>query len=196
MPGRKRIFKRPKAALHYRKLFLIATEGARTEPIYFGIFNSLQTTIHIKLLPAIKHKSSPLHTLRRAKKFVDEKGLKKEDEVWLVIDRDQWDEEQLEEVFLGCGVSHYNLSVSNPQFEYWLLLHFEDGKGVSGSKDCTQRLKRHLPQFEKGHLEVHKIQPGIQDAIDRAEAKDTPPCEDWPRTNGSTVYRLVKKLMG
>ena len=110
------------------------------------------------------------------------------------MDRDQWTDEQLEGVLLGCRASTFNLAVSNPQFEYWLLLHFEDGSGVSSSRDCTQRLMRYLPNFDKGHLEIQKLEPGIPDAIHRAEAKDTPPCEDWPKTNGSTVYRLVKSL--
>lgn len=190
----RRTFRRRPPFLPYRKLFLIATEGAKTEPIYFGIFNSPQATIHVKLLPARKHDSSPPQVLKRAKEFVKEKGVGKKDEVWLVMDRDQWTDEQLERVFIGCRASAFNLAVSNPQFEYWLLLHFEDGSGVSGSRDCTQRLMRYLPNFDKGHLEIQKLEPGIPDAIHRAEAKDTPPCEDWPKTNGSTVYRLVKSL--
>ncbi|MCK5485614.1 MAG: RloB domain-containing protein [Desulfobacterales bacterium] len=190
----RRTFRRRPPFLPYRKLFLIATEGAKTEPIYFGIFNSPQTTIHVKLLPARKHDSSPPQVLKRAKEFVKEKGVGKKDEVWLVMDRDQWTDEQLEGVFIGCRASAFNLAVSNPQFEYWLLLHFEDGSGVSGSRDCTQRLMRYLPNFDKGHLEIQKVEPGIPNAIHRAEAKDTPPCEDWPKTNGSTVYRLVKSL--
>ena len=190
----RRTFRRRPPFLPYRKLFLIATEGAKTEPIYFGIFNSPQATIHVKLLPARKHDSSPPQVLKRAQVFVKEKGFGKKDEVWLVMDRDQWTDEQLGGVFLGCRASTFNLAVSNPQFEYWLLLHFEDGSGVSSPNDCTRRLMRHLPNFEKGHLEIQKIEPGIPDAIHRAEAKDTPACEDWPRTNGSTVYRLVKRL--
>lgn len=194
MANKRRKFRRPKPYLSYRKLFLIATEGAKTEPIYFGIFNSPQATIHVKLLPAKKHDTSPPQVLKRAQAFVKEKGLGKKDEVWLVIDRDQWTEKQLEKAYLACKTVAYNLAVSNPKFEYWLLLHFEDGKGVSGSRDCTERLIRHLPNFEKGHFEIEKVQTGISDAIRRAEEKDRPPCEDWPRGNGSTVYRLVKRL--
>ena len=191
---RRRTFRRRVPFRSYRKLFLIAKEGARTEPIYFDMFNSLQATIHVKLLPAKKHDTSPPQVLKRAEEFAKEKGLRKKDEVWLVMDRDQWTDEQLTGVFLGCRAYAFNLAVSNPQFEYWLLLHFEDGSGVSGSRDCTRRLTRHLPNFKKTYLEIQKIEPGIPDAIHRAEAKDTPACKDWPRTNGSTVYRLVKKL--
>ena len=57
------------------------------------------------------------------------------------------------------------------------------------------RLKSYLPHFEKGHVEVNKLQPGIHDATRRADLKDKPRCLDWPRTTGTTVYRLVKKLI-
>ena len=194
MAKKRRPFKRLKPYRSYRKIFLIATEGTRTEPIYFDMFNSRQATIHVKILSTKKHDSSPPQVLQLAEGFVKEKGLNKKDEVWLVIDRDQWTEEQLRGVLRGCQGASFNLAVSNPQFEYWLLLHFEDGSGVTRSRDCTQRLRRHLPHFEKSHLEVQKVEPGIPDAISRAEAKDNRPCEDWPRTNGSTVYRLAKRL--
>ena len=194
MSKKRRPFKRRAPYLSYRKLFLIATEGARTEPIYFDMFNSPQATIHIKLLPAKKHGTSPPQVLKRAEEFVKEKGLRREDEVWLVMDRDQWTDGQLHGVCLGCRTSAFNLAVSNPQFEYWLLLHFEDGSGVTGSRDCIERLLRYLPYFTKAHLEIQKVKPGIPAAIRRAEAKDMPPSVDWPRTNGSTVYRLVKRL--
>jgi hypothetical protein len=72
------------------------------------------------------------------------------------------------------------LAVSNPKFEYWLLLHFEDGTRIGNSRQCTEYLKRYLPHFEKGHVEVNKLRPGVHDATRRAKLKDTPPCVDWP----------------
>jgi hypothetical protein len=194
MARTRRRFQRRPPDLDYRKLFLIATEGAKTEPVYFNMFNSQKTTVHVKLLPAKKHDSSPNRVLKRAQKHVKERGLRKDDEVWLVIDRDQWTDDQLNEVFSECRTFGYSLAVSNPKFEYWLLLHFEAGKGVSSPQDCSRRLQRYLPNFEKGHVEIRKLFPGISNAIRHAKAKDTPLCREWPRTNGSTVYRLVEKL--
>ena len=62
--------------------------------------------------------------LARAEAAVKEERLKKTDETWLVIDMDQWPLDQLEEVFARCQCSGFSLAVSNPKFEYWLLLHF------------------------------------------------------------------------
>ena len=84
------------------------------------------------------------------------------------------------------------MAVSNPKFEYWLLLHFEDGNGVN-IKNCIQRLKAYLPHFDKNHVEIDKLKDKIDDAIKRANMKDKSHCK-WPAQNGSTVYRLVEKL--
>jgi len=47
----------------------------------------------------------------------------------------------------------------------------------------------------KRRIETSKLIPGIPDAIARARRKDTPSCTDWPRCIGTTVYRLVEKLL-
>jgi len=128
------------------------------------------------------------------KKHLKEKGLKKNDEAWLVVDKDDWETEPLLQLFnWSKEKDNYNFALSNPKFEYWLLLHFEDGSGISSSQDCTNRLKQYLPNYNKG-IPANISKPKIQNAITRAKQKDSPPCEDWPRQHGSTVYRLVEKL--
>ncbi|OGR00105.1 MAG: hypothetical protein A2511_06345 [Deltaproteobacteria bacterium RIFOXYD12_FULL_50_9] len=192
MAKSRRNFIRKPPALGYRKLFIIATEGSDTEPEYFTIFSS--KTITVKTLPS-KKKTSPSQILKRAKKHIAKEGLRKGDEVWLVIDRDTWEEDELNQVYQQCCLNKYSLALSNPKFEYWLLLHFEDGKGVT-TINCETRLKVSLPLFSKSHVEVTKLKPRINDAIKRAEQRDNPPCIDWPHHTGTTVYRLVKKLQG
>nr|VFK22357.1 MAG: RloB-like protein [Candidatus Kentron sp. LFY] len=77
----------------------------------------------------------------------------------------------------------------------WLLLHFEDGTDIASARQCTDRLERHLPGYDKG-IDRYKITwKMISDAIERARKRDTPPCTTWPRTMGTTtVYRLVKNI--
>ena len=193
MAKKRRPFRRRKPVLDYRKLFVIATEGRKTEPAYFGLFNSREATIRLKVLPS-RHRTSPRHVLERAEAAVKEEKLKKADETWLVIDMDQWPADQLEEVFAGCQSAGFYLAVSNPKFEYWLLLHFEDGGVVESSRACSEKLRHYLPDYVKGNLAVHKLSPKIPDAIRRAKEKDQPPCKKWPEQNGSTVYLLVEKL--
>ena len=69
-------------------------------------------------------------------------GLKKSDEAWLVVDKDQWTDEQLSQLHQwSLKAKNYGFALSNPKFEFWLLLHFEDGSGVSSSQICSQKLE-------------------------------------------------------
>ncbi len=124
-----------------------------------------------------------------------EKGLNKSDEAWLVVDKDQWTDNQLAELGRWAKKKvNYGMALSNPKFEYWLLLHFEDGKNATTS-NCDKRLKKYLPDYDKT-IDIRKISTDmINDAIRRAKKRDNPPCEDWPRGTGSTVYRLVEKIL-
>jgi len=116
-------------------------------------------------------------------------------EAWLIVDKDHWQNQQLEPLHQwSIQREYYHLAVSNPNFEYWLLLHLEDGKGVSTKAECDTKLKRHIPDYSKSNFDMSKLEPGISEAIKRAESKDRPPCEKWPEKTGTTVYLLVKKL--
>ena len=79
------------------------------------------------------------------------------DEAWLIVDKDQWTDAQLMQLHEWARKGdNQGFALSNPKFEYWLLLHFEDGIGISSAQDCTARLKEHLPEFDKG-FDVRKI---------------------------------------
>ena len=196
MPPQRRKFQRRLGERPYRKLFVIAVEGVKTEPEYFAIFKDYSSEFHVKCLKS-RHKNAPLHVLRRMKDYLKQEGLRTSDEAWLVVDKDKWTDEQLAQ--LHCweqSECNYGLAVSNPKFEYWLLLHFEDGKSITSSSDCMDRLRHHLPGYDKG-IDPRKIsQDRIHDAIRRAGQRDSPPCTDWPRKlGGTTVYKLVRNIL-
>lgn len=183
--------KRSYGNIPYRQLFLIFPEGKMTESLYFAMFSSRKFTVKVF---ATNRKSNPIHILRKATDYVRKHGREAEDQIWLVIDRDIWPEEQLMTVFTSCREQEFNVVVSNPCFEYWLLLHFDDGDGIANGSGCLRKLKTYLPHFRKGHVETDKLRPRVQDAIARARQKDRPPTPDWPRSTGTTVYRLIDKL--
>ena len=196
MPPKRRKFQRPLGERRYRKLFVIAVEGVKTEPQYFDIFNDQNSVIHLKCLDS-KHKSSAQQVLKRMREYLKQEGLRDEDEAWLVVDKDRNSDNKLSDL---CDWSNekdnYGFALSNPKFEYWLLLHFEDGTGIASSRDCSDRLKRHLPGYDKG-IDTRKItRDRIEEAIRRARLRDNPPCADWPRAlGGTTVYKLVENIL-
>jgi hypothetical protein len=175
---------------------VIAVEGEKTEPQYFAIFNDQQSVIRVNCLKG-RHGSSPPQVLRRMEDHLRREELRSSDEAWLVVDKDQWTDEQLAQLHAWAQTRHnLGLALSNPKFEYWLLLHFEDGTGIASSRDCSDRLSQHLPGYDKG-IDARKItREAIGDAIRRARQRDTPPCADWPHSpGGTTVYRLVERIL-
>ena len=196
MSSNSRKFRRPLGERRYRKLFLIATEGFKTEPQYFAILNDHHSVIHVDCLRS-KHRSSPPQVLKRMKDRLKQRNLQNSDEAWLVVDKDQWNNKQLAQLHTWSqSAGNYGFALSNPKFEYWLLLHFEDGTNIGSPSECSARLKRHLPDYDKG-LDIRKITPDmIEEAIRRAKIRDNPPCVNWPRTFGSTtVYKLVENIL-
>ena len=128
--------------------------------------------------------------------YLKKKSLRKSDEAWLVVDKDDWTEEQINKLYIwSSGARNYGFSLSNPKFEYWLILHFEDGKKISTSHQCSTHLKKYFPDYNK-NLDLRIItQKHVFNAINHAKIRDNPPCNDWPRTFGvTTVYRLVERI--
>lgn len=194
MPPRKKL-QRPLGERRYRKLFVIAVEGAKTEHQYFAMFND-RSVVRVYCIES-RHDSSPSQVLKRMVDQLKKESLKESDEAWLVVDKDHWSDEQLTPLHQWTRhAKNYGFALSNPKFEYWLLLHFEDGAGIASSRDCTNRLKRYVPGFDKGVSDRDFTKSRIDDAITRAKRRDNPPCVDWPRDVGSTtVYKLVENLL-
>ncbi len=160
-PGR-RSFNRPTGIRPQRKLFLIATEGEKTEPKYFYMFNTTLSTAKILCLKG-GHASSPPKVLKRMANWLNENDLKIFDEAWIVVDKDQWTD--------SIGVA------------------------IRSSRDCSDRLKKHIPGYDKDIKASKFTNERIDQAILRAEKGDNPPSNGWPKRLGSTtVYRLVKRI--
>lgn len=188
------VLQRHTGTRRYKRIFLISCEGSVTEPEYFEYF---QKQAIVKCLRA-KGQSSPQAVLERMKKEFDRTSFKKGDEAWLVVDKDNWDDAQLSELHLWTkkrGIVKRGLAVSNPRFELWLLLYFEDVAHPCPGHECTNRLKQHLTGYDK-HLDCtvfpHK---SVESAIARAKKLDQPVAQDWPHRTGTTVYRLVEALL-
>lgn len=119
------------------------------------------------------------------------------DESWLVIDRDSWPEEHIQLLvdWTKKQKQRNHLALSNPKFEYWLLLHYENGNKIGSSTECTKRLEKYIPGYNKKKIPKFELEQ-IKTAVGRAKKRDHPPCEDWPREMGkTTVYRLVESIL-
>jgi len=185
-----------------RRKFLLSTEGV-TERKYFDAFgkrygNEYGIIVRFATVASNK-KSDPNNVLKKMKARLAEENIeaKNGDEAWIIVDEDGRGQEKLWPLHEWALASNgRGLALSNPKFEYWILLHFEDGASVSSS-ECGDRLKKYFPAYEKGdRLDCGKLLGFLDVAVERAKRRDTPRCPDWPKVSGSTVYRLVASMRG
>ncbi len=70
------------------RLFIIATEGRKTEKQYFSFGNK---RCQVRVIPNEDNKSAPAHILQQLKNFKREFQLKADYELWLMVDVDRWE---------------------------------------------------------------------------------------------------------
>jgi hypothetical protein len=180
----------------YRKIIVVASEGRVTEVEYLNQLNDTRTTVHLHCIRK-GDRNSPEQVLAAIKTHLKAERLQKRDEAWVVVDTDTWGDDALRALHdWSLGRECYGLAVSNPKFELWLLLHFEDGKGACTPALVDRRLGKHITVRSKHAVGSWLTEDSIKGAIARARAKDSPPCGDWPRNPpGTTVYRLVERFL-
>ena len=192
-------FQRKPSTRRYKKLFLIAAEGHNTEPSYFRELQKLCESKLIQCLPRESHATDPNNILLDLKRMMRKAGLQAGDEVWLVADLDNRSEQDFQDVIdwsqtVRSGTRH-DLALSNPCFEYWIILHFDEGKNITDAESCRDFLRKH-PAYEvrtkrimQGGVTLNQIKRAIARASNNRH-KDQP----FDRI-GTTVFRLIKRLL-
>ncbi len=217
MPIIKTDFKR-KTGLRDHRLFIIAAEGSDTEKLYFeAIKNKFRITrVQIEVLKRTdfginETNSSPIDVLKTLDEFKKRYHLKSDDQLWLVIDRDRQNikDKQLSEIAQQIVQKKYFLALSNPCFELWLLLHFENPRDwdenkqdeyfenkKEGAKRLLERLlSAHLEGYDKAAYDTEKLMAQIDAAITHAEYLPIKENERWHSTLGTKVGELVAQLI-
>ncbi|MFC1724152.1 RloB family protein [candidate division KSB1 bacterium] len=177
------------------RLIIIAAENTYIEKQYFSIFK--HHLVQVRVLFTETGASSPRYVLERLKKYKNDYDLKSDDQLWLMVDRDNWTERELDKVTQECVQKGFRLAISNPCFELWLYIHFED-IDYSKSYECIdieKMLKEKLGSFNKTRLKVDRYHGKIKDAVRRAKAIDINPKDRWPNTTGTHVYKVVEEII-
>ena len=194
-----------------KKLFVIVTEGTKTEQTYFQDLSAdkrfKHPSVHIETIQA-EH-SSPEHVLASLTEFNNEYELSDNDELWLVIDRDRWEVLTLNRVSQEAIQKGFLLADSNPAFELWLLFHHRSladythqeiaklqANPRSGSRTRLElELISICGSFSKSNLKTSDYMPTIEAAIANAKNSDVRPDDRWLNQIGSRVYKLVESII-
>lgn len=193
-------FQRKHKIRETKKTVVIATEGEKTEKIYFDVWKrKLERNLNIQILETKRGGKSPRGILQRLKRFLDKKtySTKYGDEFWIVIDRDTWEETELLEVFSECKNCEYNFAVSNPCFELWLNFHQEKPNTPKTCAECEKQLSRLFgKKYNKSDYDAEKLLEKTDHAIEKAALLHLDKDEPFPKDTGTHVYLLLKKLSG
>lgn len=194
---------RRRAVRDPKRRFLIVCEGTNAEPLYLRALGRVSNTV-IEILEgsgtpeviakiAIE-KAKQLGVIGKARAGLA--WYERADEVWAVFDRDE--HHHFEEGVRLCRENCIGVGRSNPCFEVWLILHFEDFHRPDARDQVLARLCGLCPEYKVGKgREVHfdAILRNLEAAERRAEEQCAARRAEGGRIRGSFHYyvRLNKK---
>jgi hypothetical protein len=186
---------------------LIVTEGEKTEPQYFHeIRKKLRlSATHIAIADS-GYGTEPRQIVEYAEDLFRDRG-KEFDQVFAVFDRDE--HHTYHEALDVCPRARmrndekkrveFRAVPSNPCFELWLLLHYEDIHHLFHRDEIIGKLRRYIPAYEKalaGTFELtHPVLPTAIARAKRLQDRHSPERDtEGPYTNADTVVELLLSM--
>lgn len=140
--------------------------GMTTEPEYFEGMRKSYRNAAVKIV--VKKSGKAPDELVELATTIRDHDPESFDEVWCVFDLDDFD---VTNAVTLAGRKGVRLAISNPCFELWLLLHFENHKAaITGYDEARRRLRRHLTCYDKHCGAFDQYRMTVPTAIARAKA--------------------------
>jgi hypothetical protein len=171
-----------------RAQVLVVCGGVATEPAYFRGLKKERRNPAVRVVVESKG-VDPASLVRFAAQKRDILGC---DEVWCVVDVDEFD---ISGALAVARKENVRLAISNPCFEYWLLLHFESCVApLTCYDDALRRLLKHLPRYDKSGLSFTDFAGGVDDAVQRARSRCDVVETEHTRNPSTGVWALVHQV--
>jgi hypothetical protein len=187
------------------RLYFLIVEGAKTEPSYFHALeeHNLVPRHRVKLhvFSPDGNASAPTYLIGKAEAVAGERVTGADDELWLVFDVDRHSgSDRLTQVIHASQEASgrgWNVAISNPCFEVWLLLHTRnDLASVTEYGDSAEAaLRSELGSYDKRRTPAPCLNAeALAQAMDRARRGDTDPVNPVPNLPGTRLYRLFESI--
>jgi hypothetical protein len=184
------------------KIVLYA-EGEKTERDYFA---AMKRAFHSKIvdIEIIEGAGVPLTIARRAAQAASEarrqnrhQSYARRDEFWAVFDRDE--HPNIPETMTLCKSAGVGVAFSDPCFELWLILHFEEFDRPDHRHDVQRHFETLCTDYDHAKrktTDCNKLMELVLAAEQRAETqlqrrKDE---GDPPSCPFTTVYELTRRI--
>lgn len=188
-----------------RKYFLIVSEGARTEPLYF---QSFRDQLPKEMVSTIDIHGAGTDTIRVVQAAIDKREERRKsatappyDEVWAVFDKDDFPAHNYDNAVALADANGISSGHSNQCFELWYLLHFQYLDTAIRREQYFDRLTeilgfryaKNTPEVVQHIRDQGNVQFAIRCAVqlEKMHTGNTPALS-CPHTN---VYQLVKNLL-
>ena len=172
-----RYVRREPAKNESRKV-LIACEGSETERAYFRGFQRVHRNSNAKVVVEHPKGTNPRRIVEFAiemqQQIKREEDWGDEDSTWAMYDGVEHYRSDPGDWYRALDIAKANdirLAISNPSFELWYLLHFQEQTGWLERDAAYKRLRdKWLPGYDKtNELYPTKLQPLTKTALERAE---------------------------
>jgi hypothetical protein len=191
---------RPERDLRTGAVVVVATDDTYAPMQYFRCW-SLSQRIRVKPTPPKSGHSSPKHVVDRLLKARAKAGeIYSRDEYWVLLDSDHhFDDNNWKKTLKSLSKarrSGFEVIVSKPCFEIWLLLHHAEISPATDFGVCAnveEQLRSVLGSYCKSQLNPGQFtREMVPKAIERARQLDT---GVLPKKTGTRVYLLLEHLL-
>lgn len=131
-----------------RKVYVIVCEGKVTERIYFKKYKTRYSNLTIET-PDSKS-TDPKNLVKFAIEQIKDKklDLKNGDAIWCVFDCDENTNEDISRAY-QIAKNDVKVCLSNPNFEFWFLLHYDFIIARLERSEVIHKLKKHISDYDK-----------------------------------------------
>lgn len=193
--------------------YLIVTEGAKTEPMYFeGLIRKIQhhvsgnlTVERAPIIDVSGEGRSTMGLVRETERIAARAHILYQ-HIWVVMDKDDFDD--FDEAIAFAEEKGYHVAWSNECFEYWIYLHFDYMDRPISRFDLFRELNRIFykldigsGRYRKNYRSLYRMlerNDGVNIALANAKRrmKDFDPKRHKPSqyNPGTTVHLLIEQL--
>jgi len=151
-----------------RSAVLIVCEGQETEPNYFRSLwrDKLLNIAHIDIIPGNLCGNEPKHIVE----YASNRGREGDyDQVWCVFDRNTHNLTRLRQAFNQAKDNNIFVAFSNPCFELWYLLHYQDQTACIERNALYRKLRKNIKGYDKSKHVYSILLANQKNAMARAE---------------------------
>ena len=191
--GRNNSLKRRPPSREALRQYLIVCEGEVTERHYFDDLRILERIpIEIRFIAGATPKTLVEWAVREKRACGGKDKIY--EEIWVVFDVDT--HPFLAEARQQANDNSIKIAISNPCFELWALLHFQDQSAYIKCAEVRDLCKKHMNRYDK-ELPCSQLLPLYEEALRRAQAlQKAHEANGTVGANPSTgVFDLVRSML-